>query len=44
MKRKYWDVIKEKHNQEIEEQNEENIKTKKRRIILDAIEAFQALK
>ena len=44
IKRKYWEVIKEKHKQEIEKQNEENIKNKKRRIILDAIEAFRGLK
>merc|ERR1711971_347094 len=34
IKRKYWEVIKEKHKQEIEKQYEENIKNKKRRIIM----------
>ena len=44
IKRKYWEVIKEKHKQEMEKQYEENMKNKKRRIIMAAIEAFRAIK
>ena len=44
IKEKYWELLREKHQQETEKQLEENIKKKKRRIIMAAIEAFQAIK
>ena len=44
IKEKYWELLKEKHKQDKEKQYEENIKNKKRRMIMAAIEAFQAIK